>query len=112
MIGALLALGACGDPAPLPCDVAAVFRQYCGTCHGAEPAFGAPMSLTTWDDLHAQAPSGDGVVWEVTRARLDDTRRPMPPMGFMPLLTADRAILDVWFAAGAPARPAGETCPP
>ena len=40
----------CGNG--LPCDVKTVVDARCaGACHGAPPAFGAPMSLVTWQDF-------------------------------------------------------------
>src|SRR3954447_20176143 len=37
------------------CQVAAVLRENCQECHGAQPLFGAPMSLVTFDNLHARS---------------------------------------------------------
>lgn len=106
----VIVVAGCGEAQPLPCDVEAVVADKCGLCHGERTDFGAPMSLTTWDDFHAGAPSGDGITWEVVRTRLDDADNPMPPDGLPPLTVDDRAVLDAWFAADAPPREAGVSC--
>jgi hypothetical protein len=40
----------------LPCNVKTVVEARCATCHGAPPAFGAPMSLVTWQDFQRPSP--------------------------------------------------------
>lgn len=107
-----ISLAACGDPStPLPCDVAQVFEDKCQICHGAEVEFGAPMSLVDWEDTQASAPTRDQPVWEAVRDRVRDSQDPMPPRG-LPALTPDQlAILEAWFAAGAPPGEGAQVCP-
>ena len=98
-----------GDPGPksdkasLPCDVAQILTKHCGECHGEETAFGAPMSLVTWEDLQAPAPKTKGKKsFEVTLARVNDDAKPMPPAPHERLGEADVKVLTDWVAAGAP----------
>lgn len=106
-----IVLAACGEPStPLPCEVDQVLEDKCRICHGAEVEFGAPMSLVDWEDTQAGAPTTDQRVWEEVRDRVRDTGDPMPPRG-LPALTADeRAILEAWFAAGAPPGDDAQAC--
>ena len=86
----------------LPCDVAAVFAHSCLSCHGAAPAFGAPMSLLTLGDLHAPAPSDPSkTVYELGGARTHDALHPMPQPPNARLDSTSQSILDAWIAAGA-----------
>lgn len=88
----------------LPCDVDHVLQENCRSCHGASPAFGAPMPLVTTADLHAAAKSApDTPVFEMVGTRIHSEGAPMPPPPNAPLSEADVATLDTWIAAGAPA---------
>jgi hypothetical protein len=94
--------GSGGAGSGLPCDVAAVLATNCGECHTSPPKYGAPMPLADLDDLHAAAESDPArKVWELVKERIADPVKPMPPSGDLP--EADRAVLDAWLAAGAPA---------
>jgi len=101
------------EPAPpgaLPCAVDTILRERCQLCHGRPTAQTAPMSLTTWQDLHAQAPKHretPAKVYERMLARLHDEQRPMPPRDQPQLSEAELAILDAWLAGGAAS---GEGC--
>ena len=107
-LAALLILVACGDDdTPLPCDVDAVLKRACRLCHGEPTAFGAPMRLVSWEDTQRPAVTDDTLaVWELTEVRVHSTVRPMPPRGNGELSAAELAVLDAWFAAGAPEGPA------
>ena len=98
------------DGAPstgLPCDVLDVLRSECHECHGDPPAFGGPMPLADYDDLHVPAQSDPGrAVYEVVGDRLVDDAHPMPPGGAMD--DAKRQILLDWIAAGAPQDPSSQ----
>jgi uncharacterized membrane protein len=84
------------------CEVLTIMKARCQACHGAETAAGAPMSLVTYEDFQAEAVLTPGKkVYEVTQARMHDTRRPMPPRGVRP--AAELNVVDSWVAAGAPA---------
>lgn len=90
----------------LPCDVARVLRERCGTCHGESPQHGAPRSFVTYEDLHALS---DGrPVYELVGERIHDDRDPMPPPPNARLSTEEARILDAWIGEGAPS--AETTC--
>jgi mono/diheme cytochrome c family protein len=83
------------------CQALDIFRQNCQSCHASEPQFGAPMSLTSFDDLQAAAVSDAAqTVTQRVQARIHDAQKPMPPGG----MSADNvAVLDAWLASGASA---------
>lgn len=85
---------------PLPCAVDSVLEQSCRTCHAAQPRFGAPMPLVTWEDTQAPARSDPSVaVWQMMQRRVHDVARPMPAS--RPLGEDALATLDGWFAGSA-----------
>lgn len=87
----------------LPCDVERVVRKRCQSCHGAEPQFGAPMPLVTFEDFHRATPSNASErVWQSVTRRVHDTQRPMPPRPNAALDEAELAIVDAWQRGGAP----------
>lgn len=93
-----------GGASNLPCDVDTVLAANCRKCHGSPPQFGSPMPLVTVDDLHAPAKSDPSKkVYELVTARIADDKNPMPEAPNPRLSAADRATLDAWVAAGAPA---------
>jgi len=93
----------------LPCDVNEVLSERCRSCHAAEPRFGAPMPLTSWQELQAPAPSDpDRTVWELVGERIHDEERPMPPEGLLP--ETERAPLDGWLADAAPRASDADSC--
>ncbi len=86
------------------CDVLAIAQTKCSECHGQEIAFGAPMSLATYEDFVASAPvTEDKKVFEQIGVRIHDTTHPMPPAGQPTLTAGELSKLDAWIAAGAPA---------
>lgn len=93
----------------LPCDVEAILGESCRSCHGATPAYGAPMSLLTYADLVAPAPSDPAKkVYELVGARTHDDQKPMPPAPNARLTAAAQQTLDAWIAAAAP--PSSDHC--
>jgi uncharacterized membrane protein len=110
-----MAVAADADASPaagqfFPCDVEAVLRAKCHTCHTMPPRNGAPMSLLTWAATQNLA-SGSATqkIWE--RARDYVANNYMPYMGSPtgPLTPAEKATLLGWLTAGAP--PAAQACP-
>lgn len=100
----------------LPCDVQTLLQDKCGECHSATPLYGAPMSLTTWDDFQASAGKSSIVdtsglkMFQAMMQRVDDVQHPMPQKPY-PMLTAqERQVLQSWIDAGTPARVATEVC--
>lgn len=105
-----LALAACGDETrPLPADVDAVLESRCRRCHADPPANFAPMPLISWNDLHAASPGDpDSPVFVRVGVRIHSADFPMPPQRTDELAAftdAEREILDLWIAAGAPPAP-------
>lgn len=99
--------------APMPCDVGKVVSKNCGTCHGATPIGGAPMSLVTQADFSKQlksvrtAPDQTLEVAQLVKMRVNDDAKPMPPGG--KLADADLAVLNKWLDAGHPAGAASDS---
>ena len=97
-------------PSSLPCAVELVFRAKCAQCHGRPTANTAPMSLTTWGELHAAAlehPETPALVYERVAERIHDVTRPMPPRDQPPLSEQELSLLDLWTKSGAPS---GKSC--
>jgi hypothetical protein len=91
-----------GDPSGA-CRAKAVTDARCtGTCHTSPPTFGAPMSLTAWQDF--QRPSTQDPSRKVYQAAADRIHR--TGTGRMPqtetLTATEMSTLDAWFSAGAP----------
>lgn len=84
----------------LPCDVAALMRTRCISCHGTPPTGGAPMALTSRDDLLATSPIM-GTYAARSLFRMRDTMAPMPPGALPP--AAEVTAFEAWLNAGAPA---------
>ena len=98
---------------PLPCAVDAVLAKNCRSCHAAEPLFGAPMALTSYENVHALATDGKTPIYQRIAARIHDDAKPMPQPPNARLSADDAATLDAWIAAGAPAKDASDTsCTP
>jgi len=92
------------EAAQLPCVVAQILSANCHACHGRPTRETAPMSLTTWQELHANAPQREGLpplVYERVAQRIHDSSRPMPPRDRRQLTEAELSALDIWLAAGA-----------
>lgn len=101
---------AADEPGSLPCAVDNILRAKCLECHGHPTANTAPMSLTSFEELHAQAPSKRDMpakVFERMATRLHDRLRPMPPRDRPPLTEHELSVLDVWLTGGAQS---GEPC--
>lgn len=87
-----------------------ILSNKCVSCHGHPPRADAPMSLTSWDELHAPTPTrrDAGVqVHEQMALRIHDQQHPMPPRDQAALSDDELSTLDIWFSAGAPS---GQAC--
>ncbi|MET0391417.1 MAG: hypothetical protein ABW321_35915 [Polyangiales bacterium] len=95
---------ASGSP-KMPCAVATAVVANCQKCHGAAPAFGAPMPLVTYADLMAPSKTDPSItVAQASLKRLKDTQAPMPPSG--EISGDDKQTLATWLEGGAePAQP-------
>src|SRR5690606_4833517 len=102
--------GAGGPGAPtatrLPCDVDAVLRSKCQTCHADDPKYGASTALVTYDDLQKDH-AGKKLVARV-KERIHDDARPMPPTPNPRLTPEEAKVLDGWIDGGA--RASDATC--
>lgn len=93
----------------LPCEIEAIVKDKCGTCHGADPS--APMSLVTATDFQARA--GDNRAMYLTaQTKINETdpRKAMPPASDDPLTESEKATLNAWFDAKAPAASSDKAC--
>ena len=84
----------------LPCDVNAVLADHCQACHGTTLAGGAPMHLTSYEDLVADR---NGVA--TARRCLDrmrNTTAQMPPPPASSVTAAEIATFQAWVTAGMP----------
>jgi len=87
----------------LPCEVAALLRARCQSCHSASPVSGTNLSLRGYADLA----SFSKVVPTVTVAaralhRMKDGLAPMPPTPAGPATVEEVAVLQAWMDAGLP----------
>jgi hypothetical protein len=84
----------------VPCDVSAILRANCWSCHAGTYA----PSLVTYADLTAPSAAVPGsTVLDRAIARMGATTSPMPPAPAAPVSAANIAIMQTWATAGAPA---------
>jgi hypothetical protein len=92
----------------LPCDVEPILTAKCGSCHGATPQFGAPMSLTNASDLQRASVSNPSKrVYEMVKERINlpaDAVGRMPQKPNAPLSASELATMNAWLSSGAPER--------
>lgn len=85
----------------IPCDVAQVLATSCAGCHGPTPSGGAPNAMMTYDQLISASESvPSSSIAELSLARMQDTKSPMPPDGAS---AEDLAVIQKWISAGMPA---------
>ncbi|MEO0324935.1 MAG: hypothetical protein AAF447_18375 [Myxococcota bacterium] len=91
-------------------EVAPLVAERCGTCHGAEPAFGAPFPLLDYAALVA----GDEGERIIDRMHVRVGEGSMPPTGVPWPSVAQREIIVDWASCGTGAVTVGEgaTRPP
>ncbi len=80
-------------------DIRPIVEAKCGVCHGPEPAFGAPRSISTWEQTQVTTAAG-AKVYEVMASRT--AARTMPPSQQPQLSDGEIAIIQAWAAGGAP----------
>ncbi len=87
----------------IPCDVKEILNDGCATCHSSAPAFGAPMSLETYEDLMAPALTDPSrTVYDLVLERAQDPSRPMPPAPYERLEAPQLQTLTTWENSGFP----------
>lgn len=113
---ALFALAAtgCGDEEPEDgvtyCQVKPVLDEKCRRCHGDPLANDAPVSLATFDAIHAEYPAGSGdEAWQLMEQMVSGGVMPPLPLQptdgkgpVLPLTDDERELLLEWLDAGAP----------
>jgi hypothetical protein len=79
-------------------DVEPLVTRYCGSCHGATPSFGAPVSLLDPSALVATQPDGTRLSDRIAQRLADGS---MPPAGMPRLPTSDANAIASWASCGA-----------
>ena len=75
-------------------SIRVIISANCTGCHGDPPTQGAPMSLTTYNDVRGAVETRNLL------ARINSTTNPMPPTGLMQNDT--RQVIEDWVDAGMP----------
>lgn len=88
--------GCTPDRAAFEATVLAVIAERCGTCHGEEPRFGAPLPLLDYDALIEGADGDRTVDLMVTRV----AEGSMPPVGAPRPTVAERDAIARWASCG------------
>jgi hypothetical protein len=94
----------------LPCEVTSILAERCWSCHDETPQYGAPMSLTNLDELHAEN-AGEPYYQTIVDRIQRSGRGQMPPVGQPALSPAQKTALLDWIDAGAPAGAGCEVTP-
>jgi uncharacterized membrane protein len=90
-----------------PCDVEAVLRAKCHTCHTMPPRNGAPMSLLTWAATQNFAGGSTTVkIWQRAREYVASGYMPYLNSPTGPLTSTEKATLLTWLEGGALPAPA------
>lgn len=88
-----------GAAAGIPCNVSAVLRAHCWSCHAGAYA----PSLVTYANLTAPSAADPAqTVLQRCIARITAASSPMPPAPRAPVPAAELAVLQAWAASGAP----------
>jgi uncharacterized membrane protein len=90
---------------PAWCAVTALLEAKCQRCHGAEPAYGAPFSLVSYEDTQVENRKGRPRFEAIEAALASDYMPPTfleldPPV--TPLTDDERSLLLAWCVSGAP----------
>lgn len=85
------------------CGVRTLLGAQCLSCHADPPLASVPVSLASYDDLLAAAPSDPSRrVIDVSLARMRSQTAPMPPRPASPASPDDIALLEAWIEDGMP----------
>ena len=108
MVAVLLA-GACGgdatDPAPVvtgfPCNVQAIIKAKCQTCHTDPPRNGAPVHILNYADTQVVAPDDHSKkIWEFMEIYITSGFMPFMGSPTGPLTDAEKATMLAWLKGG------------
>ncbi len=92
----------------LPCEVEALLRTRCQSCHAERPSAGASVPLMDHTDLTAPARSDASLtIAALALSRIKDPHAPMPPAPAGPLDSAEIVALEAWLQAGTPLQTCG-----
>jgi hypothetical protein len=92
-----------------PCEIEAVLKAKCHTCHVMPPINGAPMSLLTWADTQNLASGSTTIkIWQQASTYVASGYMPFITSPTGPLSDAEKAILLPGLQDGAP--PATRAC--
>lgn len=87
----------------LPCDVQAVLRARCQTCHGRPPVSGALVPLLSYADLTAPSLLEPAITVAASSVkRMKDSALPMPPAPAPHVSSEELAAFEAWLAQGTP----------
>ena len=75
-------------------SIRGIMTANCTGCHGDPPSQGAPMSLTTYNDVRGAVETRNLL------GRINSQTNPMPPTGLMQMTT--RQAIEDWVDAGMP----------
>lgn len=75
-------------------NIRSIMTASCTGCHGEPPSQGAPMSLTTYNDVRGAVETRNLL------GRINSETNPMPPIGLMQAST--RQAIEDWIDAGMP----------
>lgn len=75
-------------------SIRGIINSNCTGCHGNPPSQGAPMSLTTYNDVRGAVETRNLL------GRINSTTNPMPPTGLLPNDT--RQLIEDWVDLGMP----------
>jgi len=75
-------------------NIRGIIASNCTSCHGDPPTQGAPMSLTTYNDVRGAVETRNLI------ARIKSTTNPMPPTGLMQ--NDIRQLIEDWVDLGMP----------
>ena len=92
-----------------PCDVEAVLKAKCHTCHTMPPRNGAPMSLLAWEATQKLVGgSATTKVWQRAREYVSTGYMPFQGSPTGPLTASEKSTLLTWLEGGA--QPAPQAC--
>jgi hypothetical protein len=90
-----------------PCDVEAVLKAKCHTCHNTPTRMGAPFTLLQYANTQMNY-SGD-VVWRLMKTAIESDFMPEASSPTGPLTPAEKTTMLTWLTASAPSTP--QACP-
>ena len=97
-----------GGATGLPCDVDALLKKYCASCHGVAPSSGIP--LVSWADLQVKS-KGDPNKNEAQQSLVRMQNNTMPPANQPKPTAAEMQTFAAWVNANTPMGNCGSSGP-